>query len=79
MTRPARYAGDGGSNLLEYLNVGVGTLLPRGHGPWEEAVDHGRQLIPLIRGADPGEVRPSPAASRPAVSPPSPGRSAGQA
>ncbi|OHV22959.1 alkanesulfonate monooxygenase [Parafrankia soli] len=35
--------------LLDYVDIGVSTLLIRGYDPYDDAVDYGRQLIPLVR------------------------------
>jgi alkanesulfonate monooxygenase len=35
--------------LLDYVDIGVTTLLIRGYDPYEDAVDYGRNLIPLVR------------------------------
>jgi alkanesulfonate monooxygenase len=35
--------------LLDYYDIGVTTFLIRGHDPLEDAVDYGRELIPLVR------------------------------
>ena len=35
--------------LLDYVDIGVTTLLIRGYDPYEDAVDYGRELIPLVR------------------------------
>lgn len=35
--------------LLEYYDIGITTFLIRGFDPLEDAVDYGRELIPLIR------------------------------
>jgi alkanesulfonate monooxygenase len=35
--------------LLEYYNIGVTTFLIRGFDPLEDAIDYGRELIPLVR------------------------------
>lgn len=35
--------------LLEYVDIGVSTLLIRGYDPYDDAVDYGRELIPLVR------------------------------
>jgi alkanesulfonate monooxygenase len=35
--------------LLDYVDIGVTTLLIRGYDPYEDAVDYGRDLIPLVR------------------------------
>jgi alkanesulfonate monooxygenase SsuD/methylene tetrahydromethanopterin reductase-like flavin-dependent oxidoreductase (luciferase family) len=35
--------------LLDYVDLGVTTPLIRGYDPLEDAVDYGRELIPLVR------------------------------
>jgi alkanesulfonate monooxygenase len=35
--------------LLDYYEIGVTTFLIRGHDPFEDAIDYGRELIPLVR------------------------------
>lgn len=35
--------------LLEYVDVGVSTILIRGYDPLDDAIDYGRELIPLVR------------------------------
>jgi alkanesulfonate monooxygenase len=35
--------------LLDYVDIGVTTLLIRGFDPLDDAVDYGRRLIPLVR------------------------------
>ncbi|WP_067674070.1 LLM class flavin-dependent oxidoreductase [Nocardia miyunensis] len=35
--------------LLDYVDIGVSTLLIRGYDPLEDAVDYGRHLLPLVR------------------------------
>ncbi|MDP9256224.1 MAG: LLM class flavin-dependent oxidoreductase [Actinomycetota bacterium] len=35
--------------LLDYIDIGVTTLLIRGYDPYEDAIDYGRDLIPLVR------------------------------
>lgn len=36
-------------SLLRYIDLGVDTLLIRGFMPLEDAIDYGRELIPLVR------------------------------
>jgi alkanesulfonate monooxygenase len=36
-------------SLLDYYDIGVTTLLIRGFDPFNDAVDYGRELIPLVR------------------------------
>jgi alkanesulfonate monooxygenase len=35
--------------LLDYVDIGATTLLIRGHGPYEDAIEYGRHLLPLVR------------------------------
>jgi alkanesulfonate monooxygenase len=35
--------------LLDYVDLGVSTLLIRGYDPYDDAVDYGRELIPRVR------------------------------
>jgi alkanesulfonate monooxygenase len=35
--------------LLDYVDIGVTTLLIRGYDPYEDAIDYGRDLLPLVR------------------------------
>jgi alkanesulfonate monooxygenase len=35
--------------LLDYVDLGAGTLLIRGYDPYDDAVDYGRELIPRVR------------------------------
>ena len=50
--------------LLDYVDIGATTLLIRGFDPYDDAIDYGRELIPLVR----AEVaRRESAASEPAV------------
>ena len=61
-TATARASGAGGNStalvgtpdtvaraLLDYVDIGVTTLLIRGYDPLEDATDYGRELIPLVR------------------------------
>jgi alkanesulfonate monooxygenase len=50
--------------LLDYVDLGVTTLLIRGFDPLEDASDYGRRLIPLVRAGAPGSTgtRPTPVA-----------------
>jgi len=34
--------------LLDYVNIGVTTLLIRGYDPYDDAIDYGRHLLPLV-------------------------------
>ncbi|WP_300606804.1 LLM class flavin-dependent oxidoreductase [Trebonia sp.] len=35
--------------LLDYVGIGVTTLLIRGYDPYDDAIDYGRHLLPLVR------------------------------
>jgi alkanesulfonate monooxygenase SsuD/methylene tetrahydromethanopterin reductase-like flavin-dependent oxidoreductase (luciferase family) len=35
--------------LLDYVDIGVSTLLLRGYDPYDDAVDYGQALLPLVR------------------------------
>jgi alkanesulfonate monooxygenase len=35
--------------LLDYVDLGVTTILIRGYDPLDDAIDYGRQLLPLVR------------------------------
>jgi alkanesulfonate monooxygenase len=35
--------------LLDYVDLGVSTILIRGYDPVDDAIDYGRHLIPLVR------------------------------
>jgi alkanesulfonate monooxygenase len=35
--------------LLDYVDIGVSTVLIRGYDPFEDAVEYGRSLLPLVR------------------------------
>lgn len=35
--------------LLDYVDIGATTLLIRGYDPYDDAVEYGRELIPLVR------------------------------
>ena len=35
--------------LLDYLDLGVTTILIRGYDPYDDAIDYGRYLLPLVR------------------------------
>ena len=61
-TAPARATGAGGNStalvgtpetvaqaLLDYVDLGVTTILIRGYDPLDDAIDYGRELIPLVR------------------------------
>jgi alkanesulfonate monooxygenase len=61
-TAPAKATGAGGNStalvgtpetvaqaLLDYVDIGVTTILIRGYDPLDDAIDYGRHLIPLVR------------------------------
>jgi alkanesulfonate monooxygenase len=61
-TAPAKATGAGGNStalvgtpetvaqaLLDYVDIGVTTLLIRGYDPLDDAIDYGRELLPLVR------------------------------
>jgi alkanesulfonate monooxygenase len=35
--------------ILDYIDIGVSTILIRGYDPYDDAIDYGRQLLPLVR------------------------------
>jgi len=35
--------------LLGYVDVGVSTILIRGYDPLDDAIDYGRDLLPIVR------------------------------
>jgi alkanesulfonate monooxygenase len=35
--------------MLDYVDIGVTTLLIRGYDPYDDAIDYGRYLLPLVR------------------------------
>jgi alkanesulfonate monooxygenase len=35
--------------LLDYVDIGVSTLLIRGYDPYDDAVGYGQALLPLVR------------------------------
>jgi alkanesulfonate monooxygenase len=61
-TAPAKATGAGGNStalvgtpetvaqaLLDYVDLGVTTILIRGYDPLDDAIDYGRHLLPLVR------------------------------
>lgn len=36
--------------LLDYVDIGVTTILIRGYDPYADAIDYGRELLPLVKG-----------------------------
>jgi alkanesulfonate monooxygenase len=61
-TAPAKATGGGGNStalvgtpetvaqaLLDYVDIGVTTILIRGYDPLDDAIDYGRHLLPLVR------------------------------
>ncbi len=53
--------------LLDYVNIGVTTLLIRGYDPYDDAIDYGRQLLPLVREEVARRDRQEPTAAVPAA------------
>jgi alkanesulfonate monooxygenase len=53
--------------LLEYVDLGVSTLLIRGYDPLDDAIDYGRDLIPLLRAGVAQRDRERAAAGRPLI------------
>jgi alkanesulfonate monooxygenase len=58
--------------MLDYLDIGVTTLLIRGYDPYDDAIDYGRHLLPLVReevarrdGQEPATAQAVPAAAQP--------------
>jgi len=49
--------------LLDYVDIGVTTLLIRGYDPYDDAIDYGRHLLPLVRAEVARRERPEPAAA----------------
>jgi alkanesulfonate monooxygenase len=35
--------------ILDYIDIGVTTILIRGYDPYDDAIDYGRQLLPIVR------------------------------
>ena len=35
--------------ILDYVDIGATTILIRGYDPYDDAIDYGRQLLPLVR------------------------------
>jgi alkanesulfonate monooxygenase len=35
--------------ILDYIDIGVTTILIRGYDPYDDAIDYGRELLPLVR------------------------------
>ncbi len=55
--------------LLDYTDIGVTTLLIRGYDPYDDAIDYGRHLLPLVRDEVARRDRQQPAsAAAPAAS-----------
>jgi alkanesulfonate monooxygenase len=52
--------------LLDYTGIGVTTLLIRGYDPYDDAIDYGRYLLPLVRDEAARRERQQPAAATPA-------------
>ena len=57
--------------LLDYVDIGVTTLLIRGYDPYDDAIDYGRHLLPLVREEvarrDAGQAAAATAAAGPAT------------
>ena len=49
--------------LLDYVDIGVTTLLIRGYDPYDDAIDYGRYLLPLVREEVARREQPVPAAT----------------
>jgi alkanesulfonate monooxygenase len=49
--------------LLDYVEIGVTTLLIRGYDPYDDAVDYGRHLLPLVHEEVARRERQAPAAA----------------
>jgi alkanesulfonate monooxygenase len=47
--------------LLDYVDIGVTTLLIRGYDPYDDAIDYGRHLLPLVHEEVARRERPGPA------------------
>lgn len=52
--------------LLDYIDIGVTTILIRGYEPLEDAVDYGKHLLPLVRAELARRQVPAQAGGRPA-------------
>jgi len=52
--------------LLDYVDIGVTTLLIRGYDPYDDAIDYGRHLLPLVREEVARRERQEPVAAVPA-------------
>jgi alkanesulfonate monooxygenase len=57
--------------LLDYVDIGVTTLLIRGYDPYDDAIDYGRHLLPLVHEEVARRERPGPADTVPGA--PGPG------
>jgi alkanesulfonate monooxygenase len=53
--------------LLDYIDIGVTTLLIRGYDPYDDAIDYGRHLLPLVREEVARRARQEPAGAVPAA------------
>jgi len=49
--QPGRHGRAGADALLDYYDLGITTFLVRGFDPLEDAIQYGRELIPLVREA----------------------------
>ena len=45
--------------MLDYWDLGVTTFLIRGFDPLEDALEYGRDLLPLVREATAGRAAPA--------------------
>ena len=52
--------------LLDYVDIGVTTLLIRGYDPYDDAIDYGRHLLPLVHEEISRRDRQQPVAAVPA-------------
>jgi alkanesulfonate monooxygenase len=64
--------------LLDYVDLGVTTILIRGYDPYDDAIDYGRHLLPLVRAeVARRDQQPQPADSRSAGAQPAGAQPAG--
>jgi alkanesulfonate monooxygenase len=63
--------------LLDYIDIGVTTILTRGYDPYDDAIDYGRHLLPLVRDEIARRERDRPAARPPVASTLSPAEGSG--
>ena len=45
--------------MLDYIDIGVSTLLIRGYDPFDDAVEYGRHLLPLVRAEADRRLQPT--------------------